>query len=251
MLIDWFTVGAQIVNFLILIYLLKRFLYKPILRAMDERERKIAGRLRDAEEKKRQAEEEARELAGQRQELEDSRNRMMAAARKEIEQWREEELAKAGQEVERARQAWRDSLEREQNDFIRRMKTALSSQVFRVAAKALRELADERLEAALVAVFIGKIADVVRTDGELAHEMGKRLLVRSGFALGDRQQKDVRTAVAELFPGAEVVFEVAREVGYGILLVGNNRKIEWSLTRFMDEMEAETVRAMHPDGGEN
>ena len=39
MLIDWFTVGAQLVNFLILVWLLKRFLYKPILHAIDEREK--------------------------------------------------------------------------------------------------------------------------------------------------------------------------------------------------------------------
>ncbi len=49
MLINWFTVLAQIVNFLILVYLLKRFLYGPIIRAMQEREKKIARRLQDAE----------------------------------------------------------------------------------------------------------------------------------------------------------------------------------------------------------
>ncbi|NLX99005.1 MAG: hypothetical protein GXY83_22905 [Rhodopirellula sp.] len=32
--IDWFTVAAQVVNFLILVWLLKRFLYKPILHAI-------------------------------------------------------------------------------------------------------------------------------------------------------------------------------------------------------------------------
>ena len=37
MLIDWFTVGAQIVNFLVLVGLLKYFLYEPILKAMDKR----------------------------------------------------------------------------------------------------------------------------------------------------------------------------------------------------------------------
>jgi F-type H+-transporting ATPase subunit b len=38
MLIDWFTVGAQAVNFLILVWLLKRFLYRPVLAAVDARE---------------------------------------------------------------------------------------------------------------------------------------------------------------------------------------------------------------------
>ena len=51
MLIDWFTVCAQIVNFLVLVALLKHFLYGPILRAMDAREQTIAGRLAEAQQK--------------------------------------------------------------------------------------------------------------------------------------------------------------------------------------------------------
>ena len=52
MLIDWFTVGAQALNFLVLVWLLKRFLYKPILNAVDAREKRIAAELADADAKK-------------------------------------------------------------------------------------------------------------------------------------------------------------------------------------------------------
>jgi F-type H+-transporting ATPase subunit b len=52
MLIDWFTVGAQVLNFLILVWLLKRFLYKPILHAIDAREQRIAKELADADAKR-------------------------------------------------------------------------------------------------------------------------------------------------------------------------------------------------------
>ena len=38
MLIDWFTVGAQALNFVVLVWLMKHFLYKPILHAIDTRE---------------------------------------------------------------------------------------------------------------------------------------------------------------------------------------------------------------------
>ncbi len=49
MQIDWLTVIAQIVNFLILVWLLKRFLYQPVINAMDQREQRIAERLQKAE----------------------------------------------------------------------------------------------------------------------------------------------------------------------------------------------------------
>ena len=51
MLIDWFTVIAQVVNFLILVWLLKRFLYRPILDAIDAREKRIAAKIADAQAK--------------------------------------------------------------------------------------------------------------------------------------------------------------------------------------------------------
>lgn len=58
MLIDWFTVIAQIVNFLVLLLLLRRFLYRPILDAMQARERKVAERLESAAQERIRAEEE-------------------------------------------------------------------------------------------------------------------------------------------------------------------------------------------------
>lgn len=55
MLIDWFTVIAQVVNFLILVWLLKRFLYQPILNAIDAREQRVATELADADAKMNEA----------------------------------------------------------------------------------------------------------------------------------------------------------------------------------------------------
>ena len=59
MLIDWFTVIGQLLNFLVLVWLMKRFLYRPILNAIDEREKKIAAELADADTKKALAQKES------------------------------------------------------------------------------------------------------------------------------------------------------------------------------------------------
>ena len=58
MLIDGFTVGAQVLNFLILVWLMKRFLYQPILDAIDAREQRIAAELADAAAKQAEAQQE-------------------------------------------------------------------------------------------------------------------------------------------------------------------------------------------------
>ena len=69
MLIDWFTVAAQALNFLVLVWLMKRFLYKPILHAIDEREKRIAAEMANADKKKAEAEKESDEFKHKNEEF--------------------------------------------------------------------------------------------------------------------------------------------------------------------------------------
>src|ERR1700722_16018369 len=80
MLIDWFTAGAQAVNFLILVWLLKRFLYKPVLAAIDAREKKIADELQHAAAAQSQAQKERDDLRAQTESLQGQREQLLAAA---------------------------------------------------------------------------------------------------------------------------------------------------------------------------
>ena len=73
MLIDWFTVGAQALNFLILVWLMKRFLYKPILHAIEEREKRIAAELANADKKKAEAQKESDEFKRKNEEFDRQR----------------------------------------------------------------------------------------------------------------------------------------------------------------------------------
>src|SRR5476649_1716532 len=82
MLIDWFTVAAQVVNFLVLVWLLKRFLYKPVLAAIDEREKRIATQLQDAEKKKAEAQKEQTDFEHKNREFEQQRVCLLADATK-------------------------------------------------------------------------------------------------------------------------------------------------------------------------
>src|SRR6185503_2040773 len=80
MLIDWFTVSAQVVNFLILVWLLKRFLYKPILNAIDAREKRIAAELADADTKKADAKKERDEFLHKNEEFDQQRAALLNKA---------------------------------------------------------------------------------------------------------------------------------------------------------------------------
>jgi len=81
MLIDWFTVVAQIINFLILVFLLKHFLYGRIINAIDQREGRITSRLEDAEIQRREAENEAAMFKLKNQDFDSQREEMISNAK--------------------------------------------------------------------------------------------------------------------------------------------------------------------------
>ena len=83
MLIDWFTVGAQALNFLILVWLMKRFLYKPVLNAIDAREKLIAAELADAAAKKTEAQKEGDDFRKKKEDLDQQCAKLLSTATEE------------------------------------------------------------------------------------------------------------------------------------------------------------------------
>ena len=78
MQVDWFTLIAQVVNLLVLVGLLKHFLFGRIVRAMNEREATIAGRLEEAARGRALAQQEAESLRAKHRELEEQREQILA-----------------------------------------------------------------------------------------------------------------------------------------------------------------------------
>ncbi len=103
MLIDWFTVAAQIINFLILVGLLKHFLYDRIIRAREEREGRIRARLDEAEKKEKESDAEAEKYRRKNIEIEEKRKGILEKARERLKTSEKELTQKARQEVENLR----------------------------------------------------------------------------------------------------------------------------------------------------
>ena len=97
MLIDWFTVGAQVLNFIVLVWLLKRFLYKPILDAIDAREKRIAAELADADAKKAEAQKERDEFQHKNEDFDRQRAALLSKATEEAKAERQRLLEEARQ----------------------------------------------------------------------------------------------------------------------------------------------------------
>src|ERR1700681_4243264 len=113
MLIDWFTVVAQAVNFLILVWLLRRFLYRPVLAAIETREKKIASQLEDAAARQAQAQKEGEDFRRQSEALDKQREELLGKATNDANAERQRLLDSARKDADTLRSKLADAVTNE------------------------------------------------------------------------------------------------------------------------------------------
>ena len=150
MSIDWITVIAQIANFLLLVWLLKRFLYRPILDGIDAREAEIAKRMVQAGKAQKKAETEEAAYRQQQSQLQLNQDALLKRALEATETQRDTLLAQARAKLEQEQQDWRKHLDQERQQFTAQLQRAGEDTLLQLTRKALHDLADETLEVAIV-----------------------------------------------------------------------------------------------------
>ncbi len=157
MLIDWFTVAAQVLNFLVLVWLLKRLLYRPILHAIDTREQRIAQALADADAKQAEATRERDELGHKNEAFERERAALLNEATDAAKAQRLRLLDEARQAADTLRDEQREALLREQQGLHDELARLTGEQVFAIARKTLVDLAGTSLEQRMSEVFVQRL----------------------------------------------------------------------------------------------
>src|SRR3984957_5401080 len=157
MLIDWFTVGAQALNFIILVWLLKRFLYKPILNAVDAREKRIAAELADADAKKAEAQKERDEFQHKNEEFDQQRAALLVKATEEAKAERQRLLDDARKAADALSAKRQETLRSDAHNLTQAIRRRTQQEVFAIARKALTDLATTSLEERMGEVFTRRL----------------------------------------------------------------------------------------------
>ncbi|WP_193187520.1 F0F1 ATP synthase subunit B family protein [Nisaea sediminum] len=110
MTLDWWTFGLQTVNFAILVWLLQRFLYKPVLRMVDARRAEMEKVRASAQEDREKARAERERVATEHAQIEAERRKTIADARAEAEALATEKIDQADKEATEIREKARTSL---------------------------------------------------------------------------------------------------------------------------------------------
>ena len=239
MQIDWFTVTAQVVNFLVLVYLLKRFLYGPIITAMDRREHRIGTRLREAEERVQQADSEALTYRAKQQDLERKREALLAEAKEAAEGQRAVLLDQLRKEVDETRKRWTAEVERERRAFLREVREQIGEQVCAVARRSLRDLANAELEERIIREFGGRLRALGDSKkqalAEAARAPGPGVTVVSTFDIPQALRSEVVMLLHE---------QLASDIEIRFELLAPGRKVAWSIDSYLQNLETDLSEAL-------
>mgnify|MGYP001814680557 CR=1 FL=1 len=243
MQIDWITVVAQIVNFLVLVWLLQRFLYRPITEAMKRREETIERRLAEAKSARKEAEYQAESLRRLQQELEASRDRTLEAAREEADALRGRLEAELRADMEGRRETWRKHLGEERADFATALRRRAGHEVIAITEQVLRDYAQADLVERLADGFVARLDDLDNDTREKLSEAAVRahdpIIIETNAALNSGSRDRIACGVHEaLATDIAVDFRQDENLVLGIRLTIGEQTLEWSAARYLRRLDS-------------
>lgn len=240
--IDWFTFAAQIINFLVLVALLRWLLYGPIVRAMEKREEKIADRLEEADRKRKEAEQSKNEYQQKSDQLNEEREQLINEAKQKADERQKQLIREAKESVEAKRQEWNDALQRERDDLLAEIRREAAHVGLRAARQTLAQLADAELEQQMCDAFAERIEQL---DDERRQDIAERLnngdtkvVVSSQFELPDDHKDRLRRAIHEKFTfDGDIAFDKSRDLMCGLELEVGGYSFGWNVNEFLGDMQ--------------
>lgn len=251
MAIDWFTLIAQILNFLVLVWLLKHFLYGRIVDAMNDREAKIASRLEDAARIRAEADQEASLFRAKNRELEEHRDQLLAEAKQQAESHHQQLMEAARREAEATQAEWLDSLGQERQELLQDLRERLGQQVFRFARHTLQELANAELEGQILHVFGERLQSLGPAEREAivaaVRDSGGEVDIRTAFPIApemrDRLSQSLRERL-QLDDNLDVRFATVPELVCGVELRAQSQRLVWNLDSYLESLEDRVFGAL-------
>jgi len=252
MIIDWFTVGAQVLNFLVLVWLLKRFLYQPILNAIDKREKRIADALSDAANSKAEAAADRDGLQAKHDAFDKQRADLLAQAVEQAQLERGHLIEAAHKAAEDLREKQRKALANDAKALSAEISRKVETEVFAIARNALMDLADTSLEDRICARFITKLSTLTgpakATFAKMLEVTKERVVIRSAFDLSEKQHAAIQKAINTTFEHkVDLTFQTEPELLSGIELVVEGQKLAWSLSDYLKSLESTVSELMKPE----
>lgn len=243
MSIDWFTFIAQIFNLLILLFLLRKFLYLPVLKAVEIRQKLIADELKNAEQSRLKAQKAEEKCLQKAQEIEREKQQILADVQREAEKLAADLREQAENQYHQSQAEWRERLKGEQKSFDAAIQKLTVEHFNRFAEKAMKQMANADLNDWIIKQFADKIKNLPADEKIKLREnfcSQKTLRIETADEMSaerKKQTEDLLRAECGLSDGIKFQYRVDENLLGGIIVQGGEYMVEWSLKSYLQEFK--------------
>lgn len=147
--IDWKLLLANAITFFIVLWLLRKFAFGPLLAVIEKRQKTVADSLTQAARTEEAAEEADVKRAALLKKARAEASKILTAAKKESEEWHEQVKAKAQHEAADITDRARQALEQEKQHMVQAARSELAGLVVSATEKIISQHLDQKVETKL------------------------------------------------------------------------------------------------------
>ena len=152
--INWFEIMFQIINFFILLFILQKFLYKPVINAMQQRQERIQKAQIEADEKMEEAKGLIVQYDSKIADIDEEKRGILDQAREEAQDKKESLLVDYKKEAENKRTAYLKEIDDEKDHFANNLRKNLGENAVKIASHILDTISSKELEKEVFNTFI-------------------------------------------------------------------------------------------------
>ncbi len=238
---DWFTIAAQAINLIILIFLLHRFLYKPVSKAMEKRKEEIREKFEKADKLIVENSEKKEELKKKRKELETQKDDILLEAKKGAEDKRNEIIEEAKQVALDKKEKWLKNFEKEKKKLLDELRRDNGLYVFKISKKVLKDIADRDIESQIIRKFGVLAEELIEKESKDIKQILKKadanVTIESSFEINDEQKEVIEKNIKNKIKIENINYDINKDMIAGISLSINGHKVKWSIEDHLNDLE--------------
>jgi F-type H+-transporting ATPase subunit b len=234
------TIIFQIINFLILVVVLTRFLYQPVQRTMRQRQAAIAARLQEADQRVAEATAERARLAQAIEQTNRQADELLAKSRAEADAERRHLIETARNDAARYREEAQRAMREEEREALLHLEARIRATAVSLAGSLVHQAAGPAVHEALVDRLTDGATHVDGVVHQLTEHQARPLVVELAYAPDASLQATLRAALGQ--QNGNIEFRVNAELLAGArIIVGQQTVVDLSLERTLADLEAEPV----------
>lgn len=239
--IDFFTFCAQILNLLILLFLLRKFLYLPVSKVLEERRNLFENKYKEAENSRKKAAQLEEKILQEYAEMESAKQDILAKSYSETHELIQKLNDEAKNEYEKTRKVWKNKLKSEQDTFEIAMQNLMVQHFVKFSENALSQMADKNLNE----LFIDKLKQKISSMNEKQKSEFKNDLLlqnRLDVVTAKKLEREIEKEFSDFLrneflfsDNVKIKFFVDEKLICGVVLKAKEQMIEWNLLSYMND----------------